>query len=196
MAALVLAAGQGQRLGQPKATVEFAGQRLVDRCVDTVRSAGCATVVVVTGAVQPDLGAVRQVHNPDWASGMGSSLRLGLLALEDDGADAVVIVLVDQPLITSEAVARLLAAYTAGARAAVATYSGKRRNPVLLAREHWPRVREMAQGDVGARPFLTAYAHLVTPIPCDDIASPEDIDTLADLERLRATGPRGDSRPV
>jgi nicotine blue oxidoreductase len=42
----------------------------------------------------------------------------------------------------------------------------------------------MAVHDVGARPFLRAYSHLVTAVACDDIASPEDIDTAEDLERL------------
>lgn len=185
VAGLILAAGQGQRLGQPKATVQFAGERLVDRSIHTLRSAGCAPVVAVTGAVQLSLDGVRQVHNPDWASGMGSSLRAGLTALWDE-VDAAVIALVDQPLITPRAVRRLVAAYTAGGRAVVATYNGQLRNPVLLAGEHWPSVHAMAQGDMGARPFLTAYSHLVTLVPCDDVASPEDIDTLADLERLRA----------
>ena len=77
------------------------------------------------------------MHNPDWRSGMGSSLAAGLRALDETGPGAAVIALADQPLVGAEAVRRLIAAYQAGASVAVAAYAGKPRNPVLIAREHW-----------------------------------------------------------
>ncbi len=184
IAGLLLAAGQGSRLGRPKALVELAGERLVDRGARILREGGCVPVYVVTGAAEVVVEGADGVHNPEWRTGMGSSLRAGLAALPED-TDAVVVALADQPLVTSAAVERLLEAYRDGARAAVATYSGNLRNPVLLGREHWPSVHALAEGDVGARPFLRAYSHLVTTVSCDDIASPDDIDTPEDLERLR-----------
>ncbi|WP_067966241.1 nucleotidyltransferase family protein [Nocardiopsis trehalosi] len=185
VAGLLLAAGEGSRLGRPKALVELAGERLADRGARLLREGGCDPVHVVTGAAEVDVaGADAVVHNPSWASGMGSSLRVGLDALPD-AVDAVVVALADQPLVTSAAVGRLVATYRDGARAAVATYAGNLRNPVLLGREHWPSVHALAEGDVGARPFLRAYSHLVTTVACDDIASPDDIDTPEDLARLR-----------
>lgn len=190
VAGLLLAAGRGRRLGTPKALVEFAGERLVDRGVRTLREGGCAPVYVVTGAVRVAVERGVGVHNPDWGHGMGSSLRAGLDALPDE-AEAVVIALVDQPLVTPSAVRRLVDAFARGASAAVATYAGRPRNPVLLAREHWPRVHALAEGDVGARPFLRAHPHLVTEVPCEDVARPDDIDTPEDLERLRGLPPRG-----
>jgi len=81
-------------------------------------------------------------------------------------------------------VRRLVAARRAGATVAVATYGGRRRNPVLIAREHFAEVAELAVGDVGARPFLRRHAALVTEVPCDDVADPADIDTAEDLARL------------
>ena len=68
----------------------------------------------------------------------------------------------------------------------VAGYAGKPRNPVLLARAHWPRAMELAVGDVGARPFLRAYPELVTLVECGDTGRPDDIDTPADLARITA----------
>ncbi|WP_133741522.1 nucleotidyltransferase family protein [Actinorugispora endophytica] len=184
MAGLLLAAGQGSRLGVPKALLEVAGERLVDRGVRTLREGGCDPVYVVTGAAEVAVDGASGVHNPDWDSGMGSSLRAGLDVLSEE-VEAVVIALTDQPLVSPPAVRRLVDAFDGGARAVVATYAGNPRNPVLLAREHWPSVHALAEGDVGARPFLRAYSHLVTEIPCDDVARPDDIDTPEDLARLR-----------
>ncbi|MDA2808610.1 nucleotidyltransferase family protein [Nocardiopsis suaedae] len=185
IAGLLLAAGRGSRLGRPKATVEVAGERLADRGVRVLREGGCVPVHVVLGAESIAVEGAAEVNNPGWESGMGSSLRRGLEALPEE-VDAVVIALADQPLVTSAAVKRLIAAYADGARAAAATYSGNPRNPVLLGREHWPTVHALAEGDVGARPFLRAYSHLVTTVACDDVASPDDIDTPEDLERMRS----------
>ncbi len=180
---VLLAAGEGSRLGGPKALVELAGVRLVDRGVALLRAGGTAPLVVVTGAVDVALPGVTTVHNPDWRSGMGSSLAAGLSALPA-GCEAAVVALVDQPLVTPAVVRRLVAAYLAGAGLAVATYSGQPRNPVLLARGHWPGVLDLAAGDVGARPYLRAHPELVTAVECGDIGRPDDIDTPADLARV------------
>jgi nicotine blue oxidoreductase len=130
---------------------------------------------------------------------MGSSLRAALRALTDaetshDPAGpalpadvgAVVVALADQPLVGAAAVARLIAAYRGGASVAVAAYDGKPRNPVLLARQHWPEVIATATGDQGAREFLRAHPALVTLVECGDTGSPDDIDTAADLARVAA----------
>ncbi len=183
VAGLLLAAGSGSRLGRPKALVELGGERLVDRGVRTLAEGGCACVMVVLGAADTTVDGAVTVHNPDWSTGMGSSVRTGIDALPDT-VDAVLVALADQPLITPEAVRRLVEAFEQGARAAAATYNGNPRNPVLLGREHWSTVYSMAERDVGARPFLRAYSHVVTTVPCDDVASPEDIDTAEDLARL------------
>ena len=108
---------------------------------------------------------------------------MGLRAVPD-GCPAAVVALVDQPLIGAAAVRRLIAAHGAGATVAVAAYQGRPRNPVLLAREHWPEVIALAAGDVGARPFLRAHPDLVTLVECADTGQPDDLDTPADLARL------------
>lgn len=180
---LLLAAGEGRRFGSPKALVEFAGERLVDAGIRTLRTAGCAPVVVVTGAATVEVIGAVVVPNPAWRTGMGSSLRAGLAALPPQ-CRAVVVTLVDQPLVTAEAVRRLTAVFTAGATVAVATYGGRPRNPVLIAREHFAEVAALAIGDVGARAFLRGRPELVTPVPCDDVAAPDDIDTPEDLAQL------------
>jgi CTP:molybdopterin cytidylyltransferase MocA len=197
---MLLAAGGGTRLGQPKATVELGGLTLAERGVRLLRAGGVDPVLVVTGAAPVEISGTLAVHNPDWPSGMGSSLAAGLRALADgtlhgdargheNAAAAVVIALADQPLIGPAAVRRLVAAHDAGATVAVAAYGGKPRNPVLIDRRHWATVLELADGDTGARPFLRAHPDLVTLVECGDVGSPDDIDTAEDLARVRAMLP-------
>ena len=201
---MLLAAGEGSRFGRPKALVELDGQTLAERGVTMLRAGGADPVLIVTGAARVDLSPelqVHTVHNGEWRTGMGSSLRAGLRALAgpDDGAvltpdvgpevGAAVVALADQPLVGAAAVARLIAAYRAGASVAVATYDGQPRNPVLLAREHWPEVIATATGDQGARAFLRAHPDLVTLVECGDTGRPDDIDTPADLDDIAVRRP-------
>ena len=183
VAGVLLAAGGGSRLGRPKALVRIAGQSLADRGVALLRAGGAAPVVVVTGAAAAEPLGVLIVHNPDWRSGMGSSLAVGLTALPGT-AEAAVIALADQPLVGPEAVRRLIAAYEQGAGVAVAAYDGQPRNPVLIARPHWAEVIATSLGDAGARAFLRSRPELVTLVECGDTGSPDDVDTPEDLERV------------
>jgi CTP:molybdopterin cytidylyltransferase MocA len=193
---VLLAAGQGSRFGRPKALVELDGQTLAERGVTLLRAGGTDPVLIVTGAAEVELRPehqARTVYNGEWRTGMGSSLRAALRALTELEAGpaigAVVVALADQPLVGAEAVGRLIAAYRAGAGVAVAAYGGKPRNPVLLAREHWPEVIATATGDQGARAFLRARPELVTLVECGDTGRPDDIDTPADLEHIAVSRP-------
>jgi CTP:molybdopterin cytidylyltransferase MocA len=196
VAGVLLAAGEGSRFGRPKALVELDGQTLAERGVTLLRAGGTDPVLIVTGAAEVELRPehqARTVYNGEWRTGMGSSLRAALRALTELEAGpeigAVVVALADQPLVGAEAVGRLIAAYRAGAGVAVAAYGGKPRNPVLLAREHWPEVIAMATGDQGARAFLRARPELVTLVECGDTGRPDDIDTPADLEHIAVSRP-------
>jgi CTP:molybdopterin cytidylyltransferase MocA len=186
VAGLVLAAGEGRRLGRPKALFEIGGERLVDRAVRVLQEAGCTPVYVVAGAApladvpSRAAGPVIVVDNPDWPTGMGSSLRRGLASVRED---AVVVMVVDTPGIVAEVVRRLVESYAAGATAVVATYDGAPRNPVLLAHRHFADVSALAVDDVGARAFLAARPDVVTHVECADIADPSDIDTPGDVPR-------------
>ena len=144
VAGILLAAGDGSRLGQPKAIVELAGSTLAERGIALLRDGGADPVIVVTGAIPVEIPGVVSVHNPDWVTGMGSSLATGLRALANGDAAAAVIALADQPLVGAAAVRRLIAAHASGATVAIAAYDGKPRNPVLIGRAHWPAVTEAA----------------------------------------------------
>jgi CTP:molybdopterin cytidylyltransferase MocA len=183
VAGILLAAGSGSRLGRPKALVDVGGRPLADRGVALLRGGGAAPVIVVTGATAVSLPGVITVHNPRWPTGMGSSLAAGL-AMVPGRCSAAVVALVDQPLVGTQAVRRLIDAHLAGAEVAVAAYDGRPRNPVLLARPHWPEVIALATGDTGARGFLRARPELVTLVECGDTGRPDDIDTRGDLDRI------------
>jgi CTP:molybdopterin cytidylyltransferase MocA len=179
---IVLAAGAATRFGGGKAVARFQGERLVDRAVATLTAGGCDRVLVVVGAL--DVGAVHHailVLNSDWQTGMGSSLRAGLSAARD--AEAVVVTLVDQPLIGAEAVKRLVEAWRDGAPIAVATYEGRPAHPVLFGREAVADLLPTLIGDVGARDFLASRPDVVA-VDCTDTGRPDDVDTVEALRRL------------
>ncbi|MFG3282205.1 NTP transferase domain-containing protein [Streptomyces sp. NPDC048111] len=199
VAGLLLAAGGGRRLGgRPKALLPHRGRPLVENAVRVLREGGCRTVYVVLGAAadevraRADLAGCVLVDNPDWAEGMGSSLRAGLDALaKDGGADdagaprGTLVSLVDQPGIGAEAVARVLAAHRSGDSLVAASYDGKRGHPVLFGSRRWADIAAGATGDRGARTYLRAHEAEIELVECGDVAEPYDIDTEADLGRLQ-----------
>ncbi len=184
VAGLLLAAGAGRRYGMPKALIEHRGRLFVEQAATVLSAGGCSPVVVVLGAsaaeirARADLTGSSLVDNPDWESGMGSSVRVGLAQLSTVDSLAVVVLPVDTPGVTAEAVRRLarLAAPDALARA---TYDGLPGHPVVIGRSHWVGVRELAVGDSGAREYLRR--HPVLEVPCEDIATGVDVDRPSDL---------------
>lgn len=191
MAGVVLAAGAGRRLGQPKALVRLGGELLVERAVRTASDGGCDPVIVVLGSHADEvleharLGGAEVVVADNWSEGMGASLRAGIDAATARGCEAIAVILVDQPRIGPEALHRLSAAWKAGAVAAVATYDGRPRNPAVLDRSIWADVSAAAQGDTGARGWLRAHPGQVVEVPCDGTGDPVDIDTPLDLNALQ-----------
>ena len=191
-AGVVLAAGAGTRFGGPKALARLDGERLVDRAVATLRAGGCSDVVVVQGAAPLDGLDATLVDNPQWATGMGSSLRAALHHLASGVAEAAVVLLVDTPWVGSGAVARLLEAVAASDAASGAwlaaqvTYGGVPGHPVLLRRAGWDAVADDAVGDRGARAWLRAHPDLVLDVPCDGTGDPRDVDRPTDLIRGRS----------
>jgi CTP:molybdopterin cytidylyltransferase MocA len=171
VAGLVLAAGAGSRYGQPKAGVVIDGERLVDRAVRILGLAGCAPIVVVLGAWLGEVAGADIVVNEEWSSGVASSLRAGLERVSELECDRVIVSLVDLPGLTPAAVALMIAAPN---DLAVATYSGVRSHPVLIARTHWAAVSESVSGDEGARTYLRQ--HNATEIELGDLADGTDLD--------------------
>jgi len=198
VAGLLLAAGAGRRFGMPKALVRHRGRLFVEHAAAVLHEGGCVPVVVVLGAAADSVCASASlpgsslVDNPEWTTGMGSSLRAGLSALASSDVRAVVVLPVDTPGVTASAVRRLadLAAPDALARA---TYFGRPGHPVLLGRDRWPDVVAAAVGDAGARPYLSSHPPL--EVPCEDVASGDDVDRPSDLPELSDPGEKVTGNP-
>ncbi|MGW1600399.1 nucleotidyltransferase family protein [Streptomyces eurythermus] len=191
VAGLLLAAGGGRRLGgRPKALLTHRGRPLVEHAVGVLRAAGCGRIHVVLGAAADEVRARAEldgcvlVDNPDWAGGMGSSLRAGLASLAGTGVRAALAALVDQPGIGPAATARVLGAYRDERSLVSAAYAGVRGHPVLFGAAHWAGIAETATGDRGARAYLRAHRSELRLVECGDVADPYDIDTEADLSHL------------
>jgi CTP:molybdopterin cytidylyltransferase MocA len=191
-AGLLLAAGAGRRMGGPKALLrDGRGVPFLDRAVGTLLDGGCDTVTVVLGAAADaarrlldEAGwtadpAVDVVVGPDWAEGMGASLRTGLSALLTGGATAALVTLVDLPDVDAAVLRRVAAAGSGPGALVRATYDGRPGHPVLIGREHWAGVASTARGDRGARDYLQVQG--ATPCECGDLASGRDLDRPGDL---------------
>ena len=185
MAGVVLAAGAGRRFGMPKALIEHRGELLVERAARILAEGGCEPVLVVLGAAvsevreRADLSRARTLTNPDWPSGMGTSLRTALDALQDTPIGTVIVLPVDMPGVSATAVRRVRE-HAAPTALAAASHAGRRGHPVLLGRTHWPGCRAAAIGDTGARDYLRQ--HNVTLVNCDDVSSGADVDRPEDLD--------------
>jgi molybdenum cofactor cytidylyltransferase len=192
----VLAAGGGSRFGGGKLLAKLGGRPIIETVLDNVREAPVDEIIAVVGADAESLREVcerygiRTVANQEWERGQSTSVLAGLRTC---GGRAAVVMLGDQPFVGAEAVARLVAAFAEGAKVAVATYGGKRRNPVLFSREIWPLLEAELAGDEGARSVLRRHPELVVEVPCDGVGDPVDVDTREDLRRLEEMrGPLSD----
>ena len=192
-AALILAAGESRRFGEAKQLIDWRGRPLLEYVVGRV----CGwpqvdSVYVVLGAGaerimdRVDISAATVVENPEWREGVASSLRAGLDALIGDRtAEAALIVLADQPGVSSEVVARLFEARRRSGRPVILPlYRFVRGHPVLVDSRLWPRLVAGLEGDRGARNLFLSHPEWVEEVFVGEDA-PRDIDTRKDLEALR-----------
>jgi molybdenum cofactor cytidylyltransferase len=186
IAGIVLAAGGSSRFGSPKQLAELRGRPLLEHALDSIRGVPAVDpIVVVLGAEAEriraaiDLDDLEVVVTADWPEGIAASLRAGVAAAS--GADAVVIVLGDQPLITPQVIAAVLDRFDTPQPAARATFGGAPGHPVLIKRSLFADVARL-RGDAGARDLLEARG--VATVECGHLASAHDVDTPRDLHRI------------
>ena len=178
---LILAAGEGRRFGGTKQLADLRGRPLLEYALAAMTAV--TPRVVVLGHAADKIRRGVNMHGAsvvvcdDWDEGQSASLRAGLAALPR--VDAVVVVLGDQPGITPEAVAAIVAA-DGDEDAVRATYGGKPGHPVLLRRRLLARADEL-RGDTGFRDLLESAT--VREVEIGGLADPADIDTREELAR-------------
>jgi molybdenum cofactor cytidylyltransferase len=194
--AIILAAGASRRLGQPKQLVQVGGETLLARTIRLAREAGSNPIFVVLGASgsavaeRVDLSQALTVTNPDWEQGIASSIRAGIGALlqSDPGATAAMLLVCDQPRLTSEHLTALFGAYEqaggsqAGESRIVASrYSGIAGIPAIFPASQFASLVAL-QGDQGARHLLRESK---SPVMMIDLEGGElDIDSPGDLAAI------------
>jgi CTP:molybdopterin cytidylyltransferase MocA len=182
IAAVILAAGSGRRMGGPKALLEVEGETLLVRAARAALQAGAAPVVAVVGDWTVDLAGlpVQTVLNPEAAEGMASSIRTGIAALPET-VEGALILPVDMPEVDADLLARLLALATLEPdRPAACAYAGTLGIPAVLPRRLFHELRNL-EGDRGAKAILLREQAASLPFPEGN----QDLDTPTDLERFR-----------
>jgi molybdenum cofactor cytidylyltransferase len=188
--AVILAAGMSKRLGRPKQLLELNGVPLVRHVATRVNSSTVDRVLVVTGAESSRVRAALAglgtgfVVNPAYESGQASSLRAGLAALPGD-ADAMVVLLADQPGIDPVTIDRVVAARRErGAGIVMAQYGEDRGHPVLFGREFFDELARI-EGDQGGREVIRAHAGALVLVAATTDLVPDDVDTEEAWIRLQ-----------
>jgi molybdenum cofactor cytidylyltransferase len=193
VAAVVLAAGRSTRMGGPNKLLADIGHRpLVRIAAEEALASRAKPVIVVTGhqreQVEKALAGlpVQLVHNPDFADGLGTSVRAGIVAVPAD-ADGAIVCLGDMPQVDATLIDRLIAAFDPdrGALVVMPTFEGRRGNPVLWSRRFFPDLTSI-EGDVGARHLIRRYGEAVVEVPLEGKAALVDVDTPEALVGVRA----------
>lgn len=190
IAAVILAAGGAARFGSAKQLVERNGEALVRRAARAALDAGANPIFIVVGAAEKSVDAavdgipdVRCLSNPNWKSGLASSLAVGMRAvLGTTRCEAALVTLADQPFVDGEALASLIAEFDNGHRLVASLYDGVIGAPALFGREFLEELTKLT-GDFGAGAWLRARAESVTKVPLERAAL--DIDSPADTALLR-----------
>ncbi len=200
VAAIILAAGTSSRMGQPKQLLPYEGRSLVRRAVEAAVGSRTHQTVVVTGAareaVENELSglAVMLVHNPDFADGMSTSLRVGLKAIRPE-VDAVVVMLADQPFVDASVVDGLIDRYEqSGAKIVRPRYGDVPGNPVLWDSSHFAALAAQ-EGDQGGRSLMQAHKDQIAWLELPDAILQTDVDTpeaYASLTGANSAVPKAD----
>lgn len=197
--ALVLAAGQARRFGKTKQLMAWGETTILGQTISQVKQSEVDEIIVVTGHDAAAVAAIAStyhvptIHNPAYATGeLLSSLKIGIQALKDESAAALV-VLADQPLIPPSIINQLIITFRAGTGQLLApVYQGQRGNPVLIGRAFFAELLALPP-EAAPRTLLQRHPAQVVLVEVDTEAILLDIDNEATYERLR---PRNDSKMI
>jgi molybdenum cofactor cytidylyltransferase len=191
---VLLAAGESIRLGRPKQLLPYRKQTLLNHCLQIARTSDGNPIVVVLGAqaetIKKEISGndAQIVVNADWEEGMASSIRCGIKELVriDPLVEGALLMVCDQPHVTSSLINNLLTTHRKTRRPIIAcSYAETFGPPVLFHKTLFPELLKL-NGDVGARSVIQQHAEAVEVIPFPEGAL--DVDTEADYEKIISAG--------
>jgi len=191
ISAVILAAGQSKRMGQPKMLLPWENTTILGKVIESVQQAGIEDVIVVTGGAQDEVEKIavkhnaRVVHNQDYAtSEMLESIQLGLQA-QKPSAGATLICLGDQPQVEEKNVRAVCEGFGQHqSRIVVPSYQMRRGHPWLIVREFWNEILQL-RAPQSMRDFLNAHGNEIFYVACDSPKILQDIDNPADYLKYK-----------
>jgi molybdenum cofactor cytidylyltransferase len=193
IAGLILAAGESSRMGQDKALLTYRGRTFLETIVATLHKAGIERVAAVLGhhaeqilqAVK--LEGVETVINRDYVRGQTSSLQAGLRALESPSLEAIMLCLVDHPLVSEDTVRALIAGFgERDAHVVIPTVRNQRGHPVVISRTLFEELLRLSP-DEGADTVIRKYRDATQFVEVDDQGILLDVDDSEAYRRLSET---------
>jgi len=191
--AVILSAGKSTRMGSAKALLPIdSGETFLTRIILTMQSAEVEDIVVVLGHQADEIAervvkrglAPRLVINADYESGQLSSLLTGLRAIDRPGVTAVLLTLVDVPLVGPGTVRAVLDRYRAAHPPIVRPVDRLRHgHPIVIDRTVFDEIRR-ADPSIGAKPIIRSHVSSAGDVPVADEGAFCDIDTPEDYARL------------
>lgn len=188
---VILAAGQGQRMGQAKQLLKLGGKPMVWHVAAAACEAELDEVIVITGAYDAEVKQVLQdlplqtVYNENWAKGQSTSVKKAVQSVRDE-AQAVLFLLADQPLVDTGIINKIVRTYQEiGAGIVMPRCQNKPGNPVLFDVRVWHSALLQLSGDEGARQIIKQHQEAVHYIELSDGQAFLDVDTQLEYDRMQ-----------
>lgn len=182
LSAILLAAGESKRMGEPKLLLPLGGSSILERAIDSMLNSRVDEVVVVIGDNAEEMTKrignrpVKVTINPAYQQGMSTSIARGL-SLVDDQAQAIILALADQPFIDSETVNTLIDTFLSHDKGIVyPVYQGKRGHPIVLSIEYAAELLSL-KGDIGGREIIERHGNDILEVAVASEGINMDIDT-------------------
>ena len=187
ISAILLAAGQSERMGEPKQLMPFQQSTIVEQAIDNLLGSAVDEVIVVVGysaeAVIKAIAAkpIKLAVNPDYEHGMSTSIIAGLKRLHSE-VEAVMLALGDQPLVNSQTINRLIDEFRDHDKGiAIPTYHGRRGHPIIFAIKYKEQLLKL-KGDVGGRQIIKDHPNDVLKVAVNAVSIIADFDTRSDYQ--------------